>query len=110
MCHRYSHFTQRLDGDGGASSMQQLPVCNQFCSMQFRPCLDKTALLLRKRPGNEFHGTNREDRSFVLSVSMEMRHVMRHAGLGEHADDDSEKPAWRITLRISMLTLKTKLR
>jgi hypothetical protein len=61
--------------------------------MQFRPCLDKTALLLRKRPGNEFHGTNREDRSFVLSVSMEMRNVMRHAGLGEHADDDSEKPA-----------------
>src|ERR1022692_3721137 len=39
-----SILLQRLDGDGGASSMQQLPVCNQFCLMQFRPCLDKTSV------------------------------------------------------------------
>ncbi len=60
--------------------------------MKFDPGFDEPLLALWQPAPDHFKRLDAIDRHFVLIVSMEMRQVMRRLSLGEHADDDSEKP------------------
>jgi hypothetical protein len=92
MTHAFS-LSERLDRQRPPPPLEQSPIGLQLCLMEFRPSLNKPALLHRQRPCNEIDGIDGEDSDQVLVVRMEVRPMVGISGLGEHADDDPEEAA-----------------
>ena len=78
--------------------LQSVPVVEQFLLMQLCPGFDQTPLAGGQRSRHHVHGVNADDRHVILPIGVEVRDVMLPARLGEHAHDDSEKPAefWHV--------------
>ena len=73
--------------------LQPIPVVKQFLLVQLRPGLHQPSLARGQRSRDQVDRLNSDDGHLILPVGVEVRYVVLPAGLGEHADDDSEKAA-----------------
>jgi hypothetical protein len=92
MLHKFILF-QRFDGRSLAARVQQGPIRPQFALVQLGPCLHEAPLSQREFTRENIHRVNADNGHLILIISMEMRDVVRRAGLGEHTDYDAEESA-----------------
>lgn len=71
--------------------LQQGPVSLEFLPVQFCPPFDQALLAPGQASRNLFRRSDAVDGDILLIIRVEVRQMMRRVGLGEHANDDSEK-------------------
>ena len=69
--------------------MQEFPVAQKFCMMNFRPCLDEALLRPREPAANALDRIESERRQGVLIQGVEVRPMVRGTDFHEHPNDSS---------------------
>jgi hypothetical protein len=82
---------QWLDLDRRTTGLQQVPILLQLGPMNLHSGFNQALLGLRQSAAEAVERVDREDGGLILIVRVEMRPMMRLAGLDEHANDDSEE-------------------
>jgi len=80
-----------LDPDWWLAGLQESPIALQFIAVNLCPSLDEPLLRLGQTTTQTLYGVQREHRSVVLIVGMEMRAMVWTTDLDKHPNDDAEE-------------------
>lgn len=82
---------ERIDLDGRAAGLQEVPVCLQFSPVNLGPCLDQAPLGEWQGAAEALDRVEREYCRVLLIVRVEVGAMMGAARFDEHANHDAKK-------------------
>src|SRR5262245_23256692 len=84
-------LSERIDLERRLARLQEVPVLLQFRPMNLCPGLHEASLADWKVATQALQRVDREHSCVLLVVRVEVRTMVRAAGLDEHPDDDPEE-------------------
>jgi hypothetical protein len=89
---KYS-LLQRLNFDRYLTSLQSIPIIQEFSLVQLCPSFHEPLLPSWKPPGNQGYGINAVNGLSILVVSVKVWQVVLRCWFGKHPNDDPKEAA-----------------